>query len=977
MAASSAQENEEQFEDVDLSHIRRDHFFMDEFIQKVTEDMINRSQCKINTIVSCYRAGRILATPFDNSDLSVVTMNPEFTHRRINGVLSRFFFPASILLALVPDKGCGCSDVTIKTLVVAHVYGRNLIPYKDCKKRDRKLHKGNLEVKKLIVVCCNDTQFNPKLGLNEPQDNAKRISEFLKSECGVENIVIRECILKSLPAPCDSLIPEDFITFLKNVNLPNVFKLHYDAENDSWVSLSQSKMSDSVSLPVVADSPPVADSPRIMFGNCGSFERWPEPKTKQGSKKILIVTLGYGYNPNRFPSEKVIDWWTFSPDCPVENKHEGPTIHGLIDYYTEASFVICRTTDKYGLVVNGTHRYKSKSDGLVSDIAVKSATAIAIEWSREKWIKSWEKDYYNLIIVIPCGGLYMQDEMIEITKATDEGIIIVCAAGGCADVSSETLSQPFEDSKGEGHARAIGEKPAAGDNESSFLANGDNGGKVLFPAALGTVISVGVAGIGPRGREIDVSISQPVTLQVDGEKLTLPKDCGVAAARIAASLSILLSHINTMLSEQDKEDVVTKMVTMIKKKSHFLHTCVIRELLVNGGMGSHHPQLGYGDGVKIIHQLTNMGKGNLIQAIADVLFKNPSFYCKSQQNREVSIVSDIAEKSKCYDLDGEKVTVAVIDFCDDEWSHEHSQEQSHEHNYGSMRVHNTIFKSFSKITHGDECATVLRNICPKVKIWRADCTQNVEEDDAEHKMSFLFKDCAETHLSNCTETPLYSIDIISCSISSSCFNDKLCAAVNKAVIAGKIIVFAAGNTGLSQRNTIGYPGRIGNIIVVGGSDPYHNRVDFSAVGREMDFLAEGQISDDEKMINFIGTSYAAPVVAGYVTLLLQFIRKNMSEVKIKIWWHVKDGKDYEWTDVSIWDAAHNVYAMRELLKLFVPKPQEHSEKEGFGCLDFYKLLPLYDVPENEVEKAIKFVKAQAAMKIEETLKNFYSMQHKN
>ena len=985
-------------EDVDLSHIQRprDHS-LDGFIQKVTTGMKNHSGQRIKRIVSCYRAGRILATPFDNLDLSV-NMAAENPHQKITSVLNRYFFPGSILLALVPEDHD--SNVTIETLVVAHVCGRNnLIPSeKDLKTGGlTALHKGNLVVEKLIiVVCCNDTRFNPELGLKfnaKPQDNAKQIYEFLKLKCKVTNIKIQECILKSFPATCDYMV-EDFISLLDG--LPNVVQLQYNATDDLWVAC------DSVSMPFVADSPS-----RIMFGNCGSsFDRWPKPKIKQGSNQILIVTLGYGYNPKLFSSEKVIDWWTFSSDCPVENTNEGPTIHGLIDYYTEASFVICRTTDKHGLVVNGIHRYESKSDGKThADFPIKSATAKAIEWSREKWMDTWKKSkkYDNLIIVIPYGGQYMQDEMIEITKATDEGIIIVCAAGACADVSSETSCQSFEDSEGEGHAQAIGVKQAVG----------DNGGKVLFPAALGTVISVGVAGIGPIGREIDVSISQPVTLQVYGKKLTLPKDCGVAAARIAAELSLLLSHINTVLSEQvEAEDVVMTMATMIKDKSHFLHTCVIRELLVNEGIGSHHPQLGYGDGVKIIQRLTKMGKGNLIQAFADVLFKNHSFYCKSQKNREVSIVSDIAEKSKSYGLDGENVTVAVIDFCD-EWSHEHSQEQSHEqsheqsqeqsHEHSQEQSHEqsheqsqeqshehsheqsheqsqeqsqeqsheqshepTIFKSFSKITHGDECATVLGNICPKVKIWRADCTQKDKEDDTAHNMSFLFDDC--------TATPL-SIDIISCSISSSCFNDKLCAEVNKAVIAGKIIVFAAGNTGLSQRNTIGYPGRIGNIIVVGGSDPYHNRVDFSAVGREMDFLAEGQISDDEKLINFIGTSYAAPVVAGYVTLLLQFIRKNMSKVKIKIWWNV-DRKGYAWTDVLIWDAAHNVYAMRELLKLFVPKPQEHSEKEGFGCLDFYKLLPLYDVPENE-NTATEFVKAQAAMKIKETLKNFYSIPHKN
>ena len=39
------------------------------------------------------------------------------------------------------------------------------------------------------------------------------------------------------------------------------------------------------------------------------------------------------------------------------------------------------------------------------------------------------KKYNNLVILIPYGGQYMEDEMIAIYKATDEGINIVCAAG--------------------------------------------------------------------------------------------------------------------------------------------------------------------------------------------------------------------------------------------------------------------------------------------------------------------------------------------------------------------------------------------------------------------------------------------------------------------------------------------------------------------------------------------------------------------
>ena len=44
----------------------------------------------------------------------------------------------------------------------------------------------------------------------------------------------------------------------------------------------------------------------------------------------------------------------------------------------------------------------------------------------------------------------------------------------------------------------------------------------------------------------------------------------------------------------------------------------------------------------------------------------------------------------------------------------------------------------------------------------------------------------------------------------------------------------------------------------------------------------------------------------------------------------------------MFQACCNVYAMRTLLKTLVPKPQEHSEAIGFGCVDISVIFQAFD-----------------------------------
>ena len=594
------------------------------------------------------------------------------------------------------------------------------------------------------------------------------------------------------------------------------------------------------------------------------------PFNFRSGDEILLATLGHDCTPD--PTIRVFGEKNFANDS-----IDPPAL--LYNYPDTSRFVvICQTTYCNGTIANG-------------------ATAKAIKWLTKNWKKEWKNKYDNLVVLIPYGGQYMEDEMIEISRASNEGIVIVCAAG-------------------------------------------TSGRGVVFPAALGTVISVNIDSNGAGGREIDIHVPKSRLIRElqdrqgvqysNSEKIAaFAAGCGIAAAKITISLSFFLSHVNSILKSTHHDPICQQMVNSIKRYSRiqYLHTCVIRELLVNEGNGSHDPLLGYGDGEKMFRHLIKCETGLLLAKMSRVLLKKSGEEVKVIKPEDDTFklipISDETREDVYHDLTGSGVKVAVID----------------------KKFRSSPWLCLWKDHHGEMCSKVIENIAPDAKV--------IPIPDAGTIVPSL-NECKDDS----------SVSVVSCSMGTESFNLQVFKAVNEALIAGKILVFSAGNRGQKSRNAILYPGRIGNVLVIGGQDPFNSHLSFSSVGKEIDFLAPAEYGGHK------GTSYAAPAIAGHIALLLEFVKRMSEEdYRIMAWSRSSDSDKYKWLEISIWKAVRNVYAMRDLLKLFVTKPQPHSETSGFGCIDFSVLFQSYRVqPDIDVTS---FIAAEAKKQIHERLQVFY------
>ena len=105
-------------------------------------------------------------------------------------------------------------------------------------------------------------------------------------------------------------------------------------------------------------------------------------------------------------------------------------------------------------------------------------------------------------------------------------------------------------------------------------------------------------------------------------------------------------------------------------------------------------------------------------------------------------------------------------------------------------------------------------------------------------------------------------------------------------VQGVVCIAGAGND--AEDKCSGYPAAYGNVLSVGYNDCVGNRGRFSTVDDKVDVLALGEsvlaafTPPDPQVSNaefkaVVGTSFAAPAVAGLVALLLQCARNHVTE----------------------------------------------------------------------------------------------------
>ena len=178
------------------------------------------------------------------------------------------------------------------------------------------------------------------------------------------------------------------------------------------------------------------------------------------------------------------------------------------------------------------------------------------------------------------------------------------------------------------------------------------------------------------------------------------------------------------------------------------------------------------------------------------------------------------------------------------------------------------------------------------------------------------------------------VNVISLSLGSHKYNSEICDRVN-ALATDVIFVCAASNYGSRTDQPIAYPARLGNVLCIGSHSSSGKASSFSAVGRDIDFLAPGEnvcapsVGGPQALSSGSGTSYSTPAVAGLICLVLQYL-KHLSP--------------------TLYHRACKVAVMMEILLKMATRQGGHSEEHGYGCLVPKKF---FDIKPDEIERFIQ------------------------
>ena len=664
-------------------------------------------------------------------------------------------------------------------------------------------------------------------------------------------------------------------------------------------------------------------------------------KSKGGGVAVAVLSSGYDYNSSS--KWNVVDRHNFNSQySPV---HEcfggvGSILTNILSQIApEAKLIACRTSFDHL-----RHLFPS------------SATSRALNWLRGKWkAREWGEDVHSLVVLIPYGGHYREDEMRAINGAIDDGIIVVCAAGS-------TISQ----------------------------SHGDHVPGIAFPASMGNVLCVGAmdyqnepAFDSPSGREIDcVAVSRHDSRYCH----YVVVGTGISAAILSGMVALILSYIKSSLS------------AIPGGCPEYNHVSIIREVLQQTTTSTkHHPHSGYGLPTNRIFSFSQRQLEKLLNSITHERNVRTIPGSASDMTEECKFNSQILSNSELnselepISLDGGGIRVAVIDDdfpkilktnykagklqkemdswdkCTPAMSEDAKLLKQTAESLKKLasdlegmipsmiklrtlekeiatveekidHIKNEIHSTYTPIkdSHGLQCALVVANTAPKAHLLLINTRQHPTSEDLAVEVEKLVEQ---------RKRP----DVIVCSLGFDQFNLRLSQAINKAINAGIIPVFSAGNIGLTSSNTISYPSRLGNVLCIGANTCDGTHYSSSSVGREIDFLAPGKFMILDKY-PVSGTSFSAPAAAAFIALILQYVDQVVSgelehvpiEEKYKsinAWSEEPPGSNnWGWHNVPLNKACRNVYVMRELLRQMSVHRTEHSDSAGYGNLDIRRLL---------------------------------------
>ena len=501
-------------------------------------------------------------------------------------------------------------------------------------------------------------------------------------------------------------------------------------------------------------------------------------------------------------------------------------------------------------------------------------TAAAIRQLTDEWLQRTDTTLHSFIICIPSGWKYNETLEAAINRAQAAGIAIVCAA-------------------------SIGHQ-----------------GEMVYPAALGSVLCIGA--VNPEGSLAPYSASGGAVDYVEsGVIVRRHKNgpiCGtsVSAARFTGHLAQIFQLIFTATG-----DCV-----------NFTTTCILKEFLLFGTSREYTSGMGYGRAD--FKSLMKRPAMQIKQDLEHIMFRRNRRQYHADPSRG-DAKANTEHWSWCRNLNpnpslsGAGISLAVIDDISESYlnhvNKHHGIEIKREMliQYFYIRAKDLMqecCKPYYEGTQGHvlQCGAIVAKVSPNCRLLLI----NHHEDDPGEEGALSVVKRERPHILLVSAVTTDTPDLFSTNLAP--------------VLSWCIVLCAAGNDGKTDRNTICYPARTGNLIVIGACDQLGNRCPYSSVGPNLSFLCPGQFDVADAMGRG-GTCYAASAGGAVIAQLCQLISITCGGVRI----HIEGRKE------TILTLACNTYLMRSLLcdpSMGLCSRAEHSPTEGHGMLQIDKLSTL-------------------------------------